>query len=261
MVVRDKDGLSEQEFLAQYDASAYERPSVTADIVLFAAPGDVFRGALHDTPGGGLHGALHGELHDALPGEPDDRHKLPTQDLELLLIRRGGHPYLGRWALPGGFLDPNETLDQTARRELKEETGVDDTASDVCLQQLHTFSKPGRDPRGWTVTGAYIALADRSKLTLKAGDDAADAAWFKMALTRGEGQTWHLELTGAGEVLRATFTEIAETETNVSTAAAVTTTATATVSQVLPPLIATTSDLAFDHANIIACALQKLWST
>ncbi|MDR1183998.1 MAG: NUDIX hydrolase [Coriobacteriales bacterium] len=253
MVVRDKDGLSEQEFLAQYDAGAYERPSVTADIVLFAAPGGVFRGALHDTPGGGLHGALHGVLH----GEPDDRHKLPTQDLELLLIRRGGHPYLGKWALPGGFLDPNETLDQAARRELKEETGVDDTADDVYLEQLRTFSKPGRDPRGWTVTGAYLALADKSKLTLKASDDAADAAWFKVALTRGKGQTWHLELTGAGEALRATFAETAEARASSKTTESVVAAAT---NQALPPLIATTSDLAFDHADIIACALQKLRS-
>jgi ADP-ribose pyrophosphatase YjhB (NUDIX family) len=220
MVILDKDGLSEQEFLAQYDAGAYERPSVTADIVLFAAPGSVLRGEAG--------------------GEPGGCRKLFAHDLELLLIRRGGHPYLGKWALPGGFLSPDETLDQAARRELKEETGVDDTADGVCLEQLRTFSKPGRDPRGWTVTGAYLALADQSKLTLKAGDDAADAAWFKVSLTRDDQQLWHLKLAGAGEVLCATLTE------------------TAAVNQEVLPPAALISDLAFDHADIITCALQKL---
>jgi ADP-ribose pyrophosphatase YjhB (NUDIX family) len=224
MVVLDKDGLSEQKFLAQYDAGVYKQPSVTADIVLFAAPGGVLRGE--------ADGESHGEL--------DSRHKLPAQDLELLLIRRGGHPYLGKWALPGGFLSPGETLDQAARRELKEETGVDDAADDVYLEQLRTFSNPGRDPRGWTVTGAYLALADRNKLTLKAGDDATDAAWFKVSLTRDDQQLWHLELTGAREVLCATLTE------------------TAAVNQEVLPPAALISDLAFDHADIITYALQKL---
>jgi ADP-ribose pyrophosphatase YjhB (NUDIX family) len=244
MVGLDKNGLSEQEFLARYDASAYERPAVTADIVLFAVPCSMAGSEGRDM--------LHGEPCDESRNEPRNCRTLPEQDLELLLIRRGGHPYLGKWALPGGFLGPDETLDQAARRELREETGIDVAANDkgggIYLEQLHTFSKPGRDPRQWTVTGAYLALADRNKLTLRAGDDAADAAWFKVALTHDDQcddqQLWHLELAGAGEVLHATLTEAAGAATTTSPKA--------------QPLTATSSDLAFDHADIITYALQRI---
>jgi ADP-ribose pyrophosphatase YjhB (NUDIX family) len=249
MVALDKDGLSEEEFLARYDAGAYERPAVTADIVLFVAS--------CDTPD-----SCYG--FSAPDDASDDCHQLPKQNLEVLLIRRGGHPYLGRWALPGGFLGPNETLDKAARRELREETGVDDTTDDVYLEQLRTFSKPGRDPRQWTVTGAYLALADRNRLTLKAGDDAADAALFKVTLRRDENRTWHLELTKAGEALHATLVEDVDAETigvkvsGAATPPTVAAVATVAANQKTPLLTATNSDLAFDHADIIAYALQSI---
>lgn len=93
--------------------------------------------------------------------------------LHVLLVKRGIDPYKGRWAIPGGFVHENESLEAAARRELVEETGV----KDVFLEQLYTFGDPGRDPRGRVVTVAYYALvsADRA---LRAGTDAAEAAWF-----------------------------------------------------------------------------------
>jgi 8-oxo-dGTP diphosphatase len=92
--------------------------------------------------------------------------------LELLLIRRKNPPFQGLWSLPGGFLDEGETLDACAARELKEETGL----SGIALHPLANFSTPGRDPRGWTVSAAYVGLAPReAKAT--AADDAAAAAW------------------------------------------------------------------------------------
>lgn len=95
--------------------------------------------------------------------------------LKVLLVKRLIDPFIGQFAIPGGFVLEEEDLEQAAARELKEETGV----SDVYLEQLYTFGKPNRDPRGRVVTVAYFALisADRK---LKAGSDAAEAAWYPM---------------------------------------------------------------------------------
>ena len=92
----------------------------------------------------------------------------------VLLIRRKSEPFAGKWALPGGFVDEGEPLFDAARRELKEETGLD--CSD--LRQLHTFGDPGRDPRGWTISVAFVGRADLNQRQPKAADDADDAAWF-----------------------------------------------------------------------------------
>lgn len=95
--------------------------------------------------------------------------------VDILLIQRKHDPFQGLWALPGGFLDEGEELDACARRELKEETGVEVGE----IHPLANFSKPGRDPRGWTVTAAYVALT-RQDLQATAGDDAAEAQWFPL---------------------------------------------------------------------------------
>ena len=97
--------------------------------------------------------------------------------LQLLLIRRGNPPFQDCWALPGGFLDIDEDLDRCAARELAEETGV----SGLYLEQLRTFGAVGRDPRERVISIAYFALAPSQRLTLKAGDDAADARWFQFS--------------------------------------------------------------------------------
>ncbi len=94
--------------------------------------------------------------------------------LRILLVERGLEPYKGCWALPGGFMRINETIDQCARRELREETNI----SDVYLEQFHVFSDPGRDPRGRVMTVAYIALVRPSDHAVIGGDDASNAMWF-----------------------------------------------------------------------------------
>lgn len=93
--------------------------------------------------------------------------------LRLLLVRRANEPFKQQWALPGGFLEPNETLDECAKRELTEETGVELRQ----LEQLAAFSRPGRDPRGDVVSVAYLALVRASDHALQAGSDAAETAW------------------------------------------------------------------------------------
>ena len=95
---------------------------------------------------------------------------------EVLLIRRGNEPYKDHWALPGGFMEIDETLEQCAIRELKEETDI--TAD--CLWEVGAFSKVDRDPRGRTITVAYYGFADKST-SIKALDDAAAIAWHKIS--------------------------------------------------------------------------------
>lgn len=96
--------------------------------------------------------------------------------LKLLLVRRGGEPYRGKWALPGGFIQMDEGLDAAAKRELQEETGV----SGVFLEQLYTFGEPKRDPRERVITVAYYALIPSDKLQLRAASDAEAVGWFAM---------------------------------------------------------------------------------
>ena len=133
--LRDKRGLTEAGAIEQYRAKNYPKPALTADIAVFA----------------------RGEA-----------------GLKLLMIRRGGHPYLGCWALPGGFADEGETIEQTAARELEEETHV----AGLPLKMVGVYSAPGRDPRGWTVSVAYAACVDEGRLKAVADDDAAEARWL-----------------------------------------------------------------------------------
>jgi 8-oxo-dGTP diphosphatase len=120
-----------------YDASQYERPSVTADVVIFSI--------------------LNGQL-------------------KVLLIQRKNWPYEGMWAIPGGFVDMHESLEEAAYRELQEETGVG--SDDVYLEQLYTFGDPERDPRTRVITVAHFALVCADKLHVRAASDAADIGWF-----------------------------------------------------------------------------------
>jgi 8-oxo-dGTP diphosphatase len=120
-----------------YDASKYERPSVTVDVVMMS---------------------------------------LRQRDLQVLLVKRRSWPYEGMWAIPGGFVQMDESLETAAKRELQEETGV----HDVYLEQLYTFGDPGRDPRTRVITVVYFALLASELLQVRAADDAADVNWFSM---------------------------------------------------------------------------------
>ncbi|WP_373503635.1 NUDIX domain-containing protein [Aestuariivirga sp.] len=94
-------------------------------------------------------------------------------ELRILLINRGAEPFKGLWALPGGFLQETETLDECAARELLEVTGV----KSAHLEAFATFSDPHRDPRGRTITAAYLALVPAGDHILQSGSDAEDARW------------------------------------------------------------------------------------
>jgi 8-oxo-dGTP diphosphatase len=98
------------------------------------------------------------------------------QEPRVLLIRRRDEPFAGCWALPGGFVEVDEPLDTAAQRELFEETGVKSTN----LVQLHTFGNPKRDPRGWTISVAYLAQVDADQVKPCAADDAVEVGWFSL---------------------------------------------------------------------------------
>ena len=96
------------------------------------------------------------------------------KSLNLLLISRGVEPYKGTWALPGGFIHMDETAEDGALRELKEETGVED----IYLEQFYTFTAVNRDPRERVMTIAFLAFIRQDDYSVVAGDDAAKAQWF-----------------------------------------------------------------------------------
>lgn len=126
----------EARFLAEYDADKYRHPSVTADILAFTT-----------------HGT----------------------DLRILLIKRGGYPYKGRYAIPGGFVRMDESAEEAASREFAEETGI----TGVTMSQLATYSDVERDPRTRVISIAYIAMVPESALEdAKGGDDASEARMF-----------------------------------------------------------------------------------
>ncbi|MCB2221402.1 MAG: NUDIX hydrolase [Bacteroidetes bacterium] len=99
-----------------------------------------------------------------------------NQELEVLLIQRKNYPFEGMWALPGGFVDMDETVEDAVVRELYEETGLKIEK----LEQLHTFSALGRDPRGRTVSVTFFGIIGGQSSQVQGGDDAMDAKWFKM---------------------------------------------------------------------------------
>ncbi|MFU8806795.1 MAG: NUDIX domain-containing protein [Bradymonadaceae bacterium] len=101
-------------------------------------------------------------------------HDEDKDELQVLLIERDGEPFAGHWALPGGFIDPQETAEEAARRELAEETSM----SGVHMEQLHTFSEPGRDPRGWVISVAHVALVECGEHEIEARSDARRVQWF-----------------------------------------------------------------------------------
>jgi len=100
---------------------------------------------------------------------------LRKEKSEVLLIERGNDPFRGEWALPGGFIEMNEKLEESAIRELQEETGI----TGIALKQLKTYGEPGRDPRGRTISVIFGGQAIEGEQAI-AGDDAAKAEWFSI---------------------------------------------------------------------------------
>lgn len=142
---KNQAGQTLEEFLEDYDPYKYKTPSCTTDTVVFS--------------------------HDAALSES-------LEGLKVLLVKRSNHPSIGFWALPGGFIELEENLEATAKRELMEETGV----ANPIMEQIATYGAYNRDPRARVITTAYMALVQEKDVTVKAGDDAADAVWCSLDL-------------------------------------------------------------------------------
>lgn len=142
---KNKAGQNLEEFLESYDPGKYETPSNTTDAVIFAYEGEACKS---------------------------------IEGLKILLVKRSNHPSIGCWALPGGFANMRENLDETARRELEEETGV----KGLVMEQLATYGDYDRDPRTRVITTAYMAVVPKNAVEVQAGDDAADAVWCEVSL-------------------------------------------------------------------------------
>lgn len=217
----NNEGVNEIEFLKNYKPGDYARPSVTVDMLLFTVQDKI----------------------------SDNIKKVPDKELKVLLIKRKNHPYICRWAIPGGFVDINESLNEAARRELKEETNIDN----VYTEQLGTYGDVKRDPRMRVISVANIALVSSENLKPCAGDDAEDVAWFTV---KKEDIVKTSDKTIFNLVLEST-------EKNVKIVYKVTETFTLNgVSKIKNVDYTLTSDvlsaLSFDHAKIILDALDRL---
>lgn len=151
----------EAEFLRAYGGSSYEKPSVTADILVFTVG----------------------------KGRRETYRQLPKRHLQLLLIRRKNHPFKDCWALPGGFVEIDESLREAAARELHEETGLE---ADY-LGQLYTWGEVDRDPRMRIISTSYMAIVNEQNKKLRAGDDASEACWFDLTSRIEKVETHNLD--------------------------------------------------------------------
>lgn len=138
----------EKEYLKNYNIASYDRPSIATDIVVFTIDKE----------------------------EVEDTRQQPIKRLKVLLIKRASFPFKDLWALPGGFCRKNEDVYETARRELYEETNV----KDAYLTLSGIYGEADRDPRGWIISHAFMALTDGKKCELRADTDAWDAKWFEV---------------------------------------------------------------------------------
>lgn len=191
-------GKEEEQFLQSYDPSKYQNPAVAADTALFAVDRD---------------------------------------SIKLLLIKRGNYPYKGCWALPGGFVDINEDIKNSAKRELLEETGL----TDVYCEQAFVWGRPDRDPRARIITVSYIALADFNQLHAKAGDDAAEAEWFTLC---------NYNKNDVGGIINISYTL-----NGIETLTPTVTYPAGRIQEITP---IESSGLAFDHAESIAYSFECL---
>lgn len=218
MEQKNEEGLTEKEFLAQYRPGDYERPSVTVDMLIFAV-------------------------------DPENA----EEEALLLLIRRKNHPYIGQWAIPGGFVDLNESLKEAAARELYEETGL----RDICLEQIYTWGDAKRDPRMRVISVSYMAVVPKNQLMPKAGDDALETMWFQVKKKKlsdlENGATYALTIENEEEQIFMSYriTEIYERKGLMWKKEIET--------ELLPAIdVLNQEKLAFDHAEILNLAMDRM---
>ena len=223
--LKNKLGVTEEQFLATYEASRFERPSVTVDMLIFTVTDE----------------------------EKKNYRKLPEKVLRLLMIKRGDHPYIGQWALPGGFVQMDESLDEAALRELKEETNI----GKIYMEQLYTWGDVNRDPRTRVISTSYMSLVDSSALSIKASDDADDAKWFTVSCRLYQE---YKTVNDKGYVLQRLFKlSLSNDENDLSAIVKIIKTVEGKVTKVEREVVES-NGIAFDHAKVIEYAIERLRS-
>jgi 8-oxo-dGTP diphosphatase len=180
----------EEQYLREYDPSQFDRPSVTVDILVFT---------------------------------------IYQKKLCVLLIKRDMPPYIGKWAIPGGFIKMSESADQAAARKLEEETGIEG----VKLEQLYTFSSVDRDPRTRDISIVYFAAVPYDKLSVVAGSGVKSAELFTVGQIQGDsvsGSPEEMDVSDAADILL-----------------------TGRNGEEVP-----ITDIAFDHATMIRYAVRRM---
>lgn len=222
-LVKNKEGQTEEEFLSRYDASIYERPSVTVDMLIFTVMNE----------------------------EKENYRKLPEKSLKLLMIKRGEHPFMEQWALPGGFVGANESVEEAALRELMTETNIDN----IYMEQLYTWGEVQRDPRTRVISCSYMALVDSNTLEIKAGDDADEAKWFNIKYNLFEEKNTALEKGYIYE--RLVKVTLWNEEEELSAIVKITDVAEGRIIKTTREVIES-KGIAFDHAKFIEYAIGRL---
>ncbi len=219
----NKKGITEEQFLKSYNSEKYEKPSVTVDMLVFTV----------------------------MEEKKKNYRKLSEKVLKLLMIKRADHPFIGQWALPGGFVGIEESLEEAALRELKEETNIDG----IYMEQLYSWGEVHRDPRTRVISNSYMALVDSKSLSVKANDDAEEAKWFTVSSKLMEEQKILMQ---GGYIVHKYF-KLSLTADNENLSATVKKTITyngktfKTESELIQ-----SKDIAFDHGKIINYAIERL---
>lgn len=217
--------MTEKEFLKNYDMSKYERPSVAVDMAIFTIKNF----------------------------EEENYRKLPQKKLNILMIKRGNYPFKDKWALAGGFVMKGENTDQSAKRELFEETAVEN----IYLEQLYTFSEPNRDPRGWIISCSYLALVDSQRLNAHAGDDAKEVGWFNVDYNL-EKQTESIDQNNVKIIEKYYTLTLSNDDSNLVLKAELCNREHISINGSWSEIVEINSDLAFDHAKIVSYAIERL---
>ena len=137
---------SEEEFLKDYDSNKFDKPSVTNDLIIFTTENM----------------------------EEENIRKVPRKGMQVLLVKRDEYPEKGKWAIPGGFVHINESLEDGATRKLKEETGMDN----VYMEQLYTFGETNRDSRTRVISIGNIALISKENINYNKSNKNMESLWF-----------------------------------------------------------------------------------
>lgn len=220
--------MTEKEYLANYDISKFDRPSLAVDIALLSI--------VKDKPAASI--------------KQND-----TNELKILMIKRASHPFINKWAMPGGFCKPYENVRDAAARELYEETGVNNTY----MQLIGAYSEKDRDPRGWIISNTYLSLVNADDCKPRATADAWESKWFTVKLESSEINTTVNGLNVTKEIMHnMSLIALDDNNNEIILNSSIIETQRITSNKFTISFETIGSDLAFDHGKIIIESILRL---